>query len=335
MKSIVCHGARDLRIEERSTQSRAMPKARQQPGLQPSPTTQHSEVLAASPIRCAKARRGAWEFRDAIQMIGIRLMKFSALVWLSSLVTLSIAAHPSPPPQVVDLPTRPGITVRILALIPETPKATVILLSGGDGGVQIFPGGSMGRFPGNFLLRSRQRFVVHGLAVVVVDAPSDRARPPYLRGFRHSAEHSQDLAAVIEWAAKHAAPKVWLVGTSRGTESAAAAGLKLQGMPALAGVVLTSSILVDNETTPVPALQLPELRLPILVVHHERDTCRVTRFSDLTKLTARLPTSVAHRVVTVSGGISEGGDCEGMSYHGFNGREEEVVGDIVRWIDAN
>lgn len=234
--------------------------------------------------------------------------------------------------RVADLPTRPGVQVRVLALAPAAPRAAVILLAGGHGGVQIFPGGSLGRLGGNFLLRSRDRFAAHDLFTVVVDAPSDRVRSGFLAGFRHTDEHAKDLAAVITWVRSQSQLPVWLVGTSRGTESAAAAGLKLQGMPGLQGVVLTSTILVDPGTKAVPGLPLDQLRLPVLVVHHERDMCRVTRFADLQRLTDALAQQTPHRVLVVRGGVSEGSDCEGLSHHGFNGIEEEVVGQIAKWV---
>lgn len=241
-------------------------------------------------------------------------------------------ARADPVRHVLDLQTRVGVSLRISSLMPERPKAAVILLAGGDGGLHIFPNGSTQRLSGNFLLRSQERFVQQGLGVVVVDAPSDRSRPPYLRGFRLTDEHAQDLAVVIRWTAEKSGGKVWLVGTSRGTESAASIGLKLQGMPSLAGIVLTSSILVDREFPPVPALPLSSLRLPVLVVHHEKDSCRVTRFEDLGLLIQKLPINVPHQVVVIRGGATQGDDCHGMAYHGFNGREDDVVREIADWI---
>src|SRR4051812_1904833 len=77
------------------------------------------------------------------------------------------------PQQVVDIPTRPGVTQRMLVLKPPQPKAAVVLLAGGHGGLQIFPNGSMQFGGGNFLVRTRELFAERGLLVVIVDAPSD------------------------------------------------------------------------------------------------------------------------------------------------------------------
>ena len=76
---------------------------------------------------------------------------------------------------------------------------------------------------GNFLVRTRQMFVNDGIAVAVIDAPSDRQSAPYLNGFRLSKEHADDARAVIAWLKEQLHVPVWLVGTSRGTSAAAIA----------------------------------------------------------------------------------------------------------------
>src|SRR5262249_27812683 len=131
--------------------------------------------------------------------------------------------------KVIDISTRPDVTQRMLVLSPQKPKAAAILLAGGHGGLQISPNGSFGWGKGNFLVRSRQLFEDQGLLVAVVDAPSDRQSPLYLSGFRGTSEHVMDIKAVIAWLRKQADVPVWLVGTSRGTQSAAYAAICLAG----------------------------------------------------------------------------------------------------------
>lgn len=245
---------------------------------------------------------------------------------------LTGSAHADFATKVIDTPTRTDVTVRSVALLPAEPKAAVILLAGGDGGLRIFSGGTIGRLDGNFLIRSRKLFADQGIATVVVDAPSDRMRPPYLAGFRTTDEHARDLGAVVDWLAQETRRKVWLVGTSRGTQSAAFAGLKLQENPSLAGIVLTSSILVDASSPPVPAMPLETFGLPVLVVHHDQDSCQLTHFSDLQRLTDKLPKAVATKVMVFSGGVSWGDPCQARAYHGYNGLEADVVGQIAQWL---
>ena len=123
-------------------------------------------------------------------------------------------------PQVVDVPSRPGITQRILVITPDKAKAAVILFAGGDGGLTLEADGRIPKLSGNFLLRSRQMFVDQGLTTVVIDAPSDRQSPPYLSGFRQTDGHVADVKAVIAWLRQQSKIPVWLIGTSRGTQSA-------------------------------------------------------------------------------------------------------------------
>ena len=37
-------------------------------------------------------------------------------------------------------------------------------------------------------------------------------------------------------------------------------------------------------------------------------------------------------LISIKGGVDSGDPCEAQAYHGFNGREEEVVGKIADWI---
>jgi pimeloyl-ACP methyl ester carboxylesterase len=238
-------------------------------------------------------------------------------------------------PEVVDLPTRPGITQRVLVEQPaQPPAAVVVLMTGGAGRLGIFDNGSM-RNEGNFLVRSRSLFVQQGYAVVLPDTPSDRSTSPFLgNDFRESAEHAADLDAVISWARQRFSRPVWIIGTSRGTQSAAHAGRSLSGPGAPDGVVLTSTIMATtrlNQSTPVQEMTLDKLRMPVLVVHHENDQCQSCPPALLPRLMDRLKGTTA-KLLTYRGGVSNGPPCEAFAHHGFNGIEGQVVADITAWI---
>ena len=262
-----------------------------------------------------------------------------SLIRLATLLLAGLLAAAGPAAaqatqSVVDLPTRPGVTVRTLLLTPPQPRAVAVLLAGGHGGLQIYPNGSMQWGDGNFLVRSRQLFADHGLVAAVVDAPSDRRRPPFLAGFRHSADHAADLKAVIAALRARTGLPVWLVGTSRGTQSAAHAAVELPLPEGPDGVVLTASILRDDRTVPVPRMALDRIRVPVLVVHHEQDGCEYCRFQDLPTLTAGLVNAPRHEVMAFRGGHNTGPACAAFAHHGFNGLEAEVVGRIAAWMLA-
>ncbi len=236
--------------------------------------------------------------------------------------------------RVVDIPTRPGVTQRMIVLMPETRTASVVLFAGGHGGLQISPEGIMKWGDANFLVRTRQMFASKALTVVVVDAPSDRQNPPYLGGFRQRPEHAADIKAVIAWLKQQADIPVWLVGTSRGTQSVAFIATQLapaDGGPD--GIVLTSTMLTDVKgARPVPEMPLGKIRVPTLVVHHKWDGCPHCKFDDLPKLIDGLSAVPRKELIAFEGGQSKGDPCEAMAYHGFNGIEQQVVSKIAEWI---
>jgi dienelactone hydrolase len=235
--------------------------------------------------------------------------------------------------KVVDIPTRPGVTQRFVYLAPEGPKASVILFAGGHGGLQISRTGSFRWGEGNFLVRTRQLFEKNGLSVAVVDAPSDRQAAPFLGGFRQSPEHVKDITAVIAWLKQQVNVPVWLVGTSMGTLSAAFIATQIapsDGGPD--GLVLTSTILSLDVGRPVPEMPLQKVVIPVLVVHHEKDGCKLCAYRDIPRLIDKLSSTPKKELMTFKGGEDRGDPCEAFSHHGFNGLEKGVVARIAEWI---
>ena len=217
-------------------------------------------------------------------------------------------------------------------MTPEKPKAAVILLAGGNGRLGISEDGSIGFLGNNFLVRARRLFTDKGLSVAIVDAPSDR-QGMTLKGFRQTPEHVADIKAVIAWLKQQSSLPVWLVGTSRGTQSAAFVATELsvsQGGPD--GLVLTSTILSDDRERAVPEMPLERIAVPVLVIHHEQDGCRLCPFSAISGLMRKLDGAPRKSLITFRGGENRGDPCEAFAYHGFNGLDKEVVGKIAEWI---
>ena len=236
--------------------------------------------------------------------------------------------------RVVDLPTRPGVTQRLLVLTPREPKAAVLLFAGGHGGLQLGADGTMQWGGGNFLVRTRRQFAEQGLLVAVIDAPSDRQSPPFLGGFRQGPDHARDVKAAIAWLRESSQRPVWLVGTSRGTQSVAAVATQLSGADAPDGIVLTATILTDDRGRAVPAMPLEKIRVPVLVVHHEQDGCRLCAYAQVPTLMDRLAHVPRRALLSFTGGADEGDPCEARAHHGFNGIERDVVAQIAAWIVA-
>lgn len=229
--------------------------------------------------------------------------------------------------RLVTIDTRPGVKVGYWVMPRDGAKATVVLLPGGEGGIGMKDGVPIS---GNFLVRSRDLFAAQGFNVAIVGKPSDRGD---LDGFfRASAPHVEDLRVVIERLRKDLGQPVWLVGTSRGTISAAAAAIAFDAS-LLAGIVLTSSVTQGARAMPVPSLALPEIRIPVLVVHHRRDACPSCQPHDAAYIVSRLTRAPVKKLLMLDGGSGARGDpCEPWHWHGFVGMEGEAVGAIADWL---
>ncbi len=256
----------------------------------------------------------------------LRFFVFAGLLMLSGACMAQANA------QVQDLATRPGVTQRLLVAAPPQAKAVAVLFAGGHGGLQISDGGSLRWGDGNFLVRTRTLLAGHGIVTVLIDSPSDRQRPPFLEGFRTSSEHVADIAAVIFAMRKQFGLPVWLIGTSRGTQSVAYAATQLPKPDAPDGIVLTATILKDPRSVAVPDMALDKLALPTLVVHHANDQCRVCLPADLPRLASVLGRLPRFQLQMISGGISVGNVCGGSAHHGFNGVEDQAVQAMASWI---
>lgn len=149
------------------------------------------------------------------------------VLWLAVLFPGGAAAQ-----ERIELAGRPGITQPILFTAAASPVASVILFPGGSGVVAVTRQ--------NFLLRVADRFTAQNINVAVADAPSDHATGMGVP-FRISNGHATDITAIVSFLKSRSPVPVWLIGTSRGSISAANGAAHI-GPPRVAGVVLTSSV---------------------------------------------------------------------------------------------
>ncbi len=181
----------------------------------------------------------------------------------------------------------------------------------------------------NFLIRVVPNLVALDFNVAVADSPSDLPNG-MSDGFRVSEAHATDIAAVVAFLHQRAAVPVWLVGTSRGTISAASVGVRL-GPPRVDGVVLTSTVWLEG----ISMAPLEQLRVPTLVVHNRDDGCEFSPFGAAAAGLGRLGAAPVKELVAVSGGRTRSGACEALSPHGYYGIEDQVVALIGAWIKAH
>jgi hypothetical protein len=229
--------------------------------------------------------------------------------------------------RLVKLDTRPGVSVSFYYMKRDGAKATVILLPGGGGGIGMKDGMPTSN---NFLVRSRDHFVAQGFNAAVVGRPTDQSELDY--SFRVSPEHIEDLHHVTAFLKKDSGLPVWLIGTSRGTISATAAAIAF-GNEELAGIILTSSVTSNKKTGAVPYQNLQTIRIPVLVLHHEYDACKVCEPREASLIIRGLKNAPVKKKIFVKGGKDPSGDpCEAMHWHGFIGMEKEAVEIITNWI---
>jgi pimeloyl-ACP methyl ester carboxylesterase len=245
-------------------------------------------------------------------------------LWLGACLWLSAAACAQD--QLVSLPTREGQSITYWWMPAESAKATVLLFSGGSGGIGMREGRPQSR---NFLIRSGEFFRRQGLNVAMLGNPSDKRQLDDV--WRTSETHRADVVQVLADLRQRGAQAVWLVGTSRGTVSVAALGIALQDQ--LAGLVLTASMASYSAPAAVPQQAIDQIRLPVLVYHHKNDACRVTLARDTEWILRGLKNApIKKRWIVEGGGDPEGDPCEALHWHGFIGVEEQSVKDIAGWI---
>ena len=251
------------------------------------------------------------------------------------LLTLAVSPFAAADDASVTLDTRPNVTQSFLLRTPlKKPVASVILFPGGDGNIKL-DGAKIGWLKNNFLIRIRHLLVQQGFQVALVDSPSDKKYVDGMEsGFRMSPEHATDIQAVIAHLKKQADVPVWLIGTSRGTESAAYVGLHSQDK--IAGIVLTSTIVYSNKKgKSVTTLDLESVRVPVLIVAHRNDGCEHTPASGAERIKKALTQSPKVEIVYFEGGDPpRSSACDALSQHGFLGIEQQVVDAIAAFIKA-
>jgi pimeloyl-ACP methyl ester carboxylesterase len=253
-----------------------------------------------------------------------------AMRWRLFLLLIAFAGCAAAADRLVFVDTRPGVRVGYWLMERPGAAATLMLLPGGEGGI----GSTQGEPPRskNFLVRSRDLFAAEGFNVAVIGKPSDQN--DLTLAFRASPEHVEDLRVIAEGLRRQLGKPVWLVGTSRGTVSAAAAAATID--PSIvAGVVLTSSVTFAKNQPSVPLLALADIRVPVLVMHHQRDACKSCDPREAHLITERLTNAPVKKLLLVDGGGGASGDpCEPMHYHGYIGMEGDAVRAIADFVKS-
>ena len=233
--------------------------------------------------------------------------------------------------ELVTLPVRENITETYLLVADgATPVEQVVLLfSGGSGQVKLRPISTTPAYAerGNFLVRTRYLWSTDGFASAVVDVPTDHQGSGLDDNFRLSQTHADDIAKVIaDLRQRFPKAKLTLVGTSRGTVSAASIARYLP--TAVDKIVLSSTLFsASRNGSGLSSFDYTTIKAPLLFVHHADDGCGVTPYSGARRQGSSYP------LITVHGGKpAESGECDPLAAHGYFGKEAETVNAIKSWI---
>lgn len=291
----------------------------------------------------------------------------AALLALGLIVCADPARAQTITTQVVDVGSGAS-AVRYLLLTPSpsgipAPPSAVMLFAGGNGRLGLTPQGAITTgLSGNFLVRTREQFAQANLFVAVVDAPGGVG---VTEATRLSPEYAAIMTDVIgDLRSRTNTPKIWMVGTSSGSLSAASiAGIYYQQTitPPIFprpvpnakrpnGVVLTSSQtdLGTTGTTTCHATvfdkprKLPSINVPAYVVGDRSDACPCTppkRVSAIIDALTSAPAKLA-QLFPLDGFPSPPAApntdaCSGFTPHGFYGIEASVVTAIANWVKSH
>lgn len=259
-------------------------------------------------------------------------MRTAALAILLMLASLPAWAADT----LLTLTPRPGVTLRVLVDRPANPIGSVVLMAGGDGVLNLDEQGGIGSgLSGNHLVRTRSLYARAGYAVFVPDVASDMKGT---RNYRFGAAYAQDIAAVVAGARQVARP-VAIIGTSRGALAVASVFSQSAVLPDAA--VISSGVLMGNEGGAGSASTVGNvgaIRVPVLLLRHRLDSCRVSAPADADRFKALLTGSPRVDIVTLDGGSPRGATadaCGAAHFHGFYGIDDQAVAATAQWLAAN
>ncbi|MBP6706496.1 MAG: hypothetical protein KA134_04315 [Achromobacter sp.] len=201
--------------------------------------------------------------------------------------------------------------VRNIVMRADQAKGGILLLTGGDGRLNVTDGAQFTDGADNVLIRNCDAFAARGYNVMLVDLGTD-------------------LAAAVGYMARLKAP-VTVIGTSKGTERLAQ-GLAKGARP---DKVVLSSGFLSPESGPGDSVQAilgtPSRLPPTLAIHHREDHCRWTRPAGVEPFKAWAGPKV--EVAWLSGGVDDQANpCRYSGHHGFAGVDAAFVDRIMAFV---
>ena len=184
-----------------------------------------------------------------------------------------------------------------------------------------------------FMRKNQRLFAEAGIALVVVDCPTDQwgaagPRPTAcFDSYRSSKEHADDVRSVIaKLKDEYGFTKIYVMGHSMGSVSSRWLAKNLGNE--IAGSIHSASMnksARDGFASSVSGFAYETITAPQLHVHNEMDACPYTPYSVVKQY-------AGENLVTVRGGVAEGDPCGAGHMHSYQGREEVMVKAVIDWI---
>jgi len=186
----------------------------------------------------------------------------------------------------------------------------------------------------NFIVRQRLFFVNSGLNFYLFPNINQHEDASYQ--LRSSQARIQRIHALVESIKKLDDKPVYLLGFSRGSVDVGAFAKKHPEL--IDGIILMSGI-YKNQSYKARDFSMDKIigttmSVATLVVHHERDACKVTRFAAATNFFRNLK-SPNKMMLTFNAGHGTGNTCGPKHFHGFEKIEANVARSVARWIAEN
>ena len=236
------------------------------------------------------------------------IMAKLALPLLAALVLLAPPAIGATTSTVVDIPTPRGATQRILYVRPDSPKAIMVWITSGDGVLGIQDNGTMFNGSCPAIPRNRLAFAERGIALALVDAPSDLL-----------IRQLTDVSEVIRHVRARDAVPIWLAGGSMSTAATASFATALPASDPI-GAIFHAPYVVSYE--------VELIRRPTFVIYHAQDPYQVG-----SSFYASLYAAPVKQEEVMSGGNAE--PCGLIGYHTFQGLDDQFVAAVAGFIDKH
>lgn len=228
------------------------------------------------------------------------------------------------------------VVQKAILLKPSIPSDTALLFYRGWSGIANIKTENDWKRNLNYLQNNTELFAQAGIALVVMDCPSDENKiapgnTPLACNddYRSSVKHADDVRKIMAMLKeKYGITKFFVMGHSYGTISskwlAKNLGNEIQGSIHSAAMTHASP---RNRAYgySVESFDMGALKAPVLNVHHGDDQCAHTPYSTVKAYSK-------NNLVTVKGGDGTGDVCGGTHLHSMGGREESTSKVVIQWI---